>query len=72
MCGLFVQVVIAIFNIEALLRVVVMGIRSYFAEGWNRFDFIIAVLSDFSVVLEMVESPASNFMMTCRIVSVSC
>eukprot|EP00947_MAST-08B_sp_MAST-8B-sp1_P005525 g5525.t1 len=41
----------AIYNIEAVVKIVGLGPRLYFAEGWNVFDFFIVVSADAGMVL---------------------
>lgn len=53
--------VLAIFIVEAVLKLTAMGAR-YFRDGWNVFDFLIVVLcllpmnSQFAVVLRLIRS----------------
>ena len=36
---------ISIFGCEALLKLIGYGVRYYFLDTWNRFDFLIVILS---------------------------
>ena len=36
---------IVIFTLEAFLRIMAVTFKSYWAEGWNKFDFFIVVVS---------------------------
>jgi hypothetical protein len=36
---------ISIFALEALLKLIGFGLRYYFLDTWNRFDFLIVILS---------------------------
>jgi len=38
-------VFVSIFAIEATMKIIAYGIRHYFLENWNRFDFVIVILS---------------------------
>ncbi|VDK78351.1 unnamed protein product [Litomosoides sigmodontis] len=33
----------AIFTVESILKILAFGVRNYFRDGWNRFDFITVV-----------------------------
>ncbi|PAV69811.1 hypothetical protein WR25_26057 [Diploscapter pachys] len=33
----------AVFTVESLLKILAFGVRNYFIDGWNRFDFITVV-----------------------------
>ncbi|CAK4798029.1 unnamed protein product [Aphanomyces euteiches] len=44
------KICLAIFTMEAVLKLAAYG-RSYFKEGWNRFDFVIVVLTAISELL---------------------
>ena len=39
-----------LFTIEAILKMVGYGLRGYFKNGWNQFDFAIVLLSDVDAV----------------------
>ena len=38
-------VFVAVFTIEAIFKLIAFGHKFYFLENWNKFDFIIVVLS---------------------------
>ena len=38
-------VFVGIFTAEALLKIVALGPRRYFAKGWNRFDLFVVIIS---------------------------
>ncbi len=40
-----------IFMLEALLKILGQGPSQYFRDGWNRFDFIIALFSTVGVLI---------------------
>uniref|UniRef100_A0A158Q5I2 Voltage-dependent calcium channel type A subunit alpha-1 n=1 Tax=Dracunculus medinensis TaxID=318479 RepID=A0A158Q5I2_DRAME len=33
----------AVFTVEAILKILAFGVRNYFRDGWNRFDFITVI-----------------------------
>lgn len=39
------DVFVYIFCAEALLKIIGMGLDDYFSDNWNKFDFILVVLS---------------------------
>ena len=41
----------AIFILEALVKIIGQGLKSYFEDGWNLFDFIIAGGSILSILI---------------------
>ena len=41
----------AIFLVEALIRLIGIGVTNYFKENWNRFDFFIALGSVLSIII---------------------
>ena len=43
-----------VFLLEAILKIIGMGPKLYFAEVWNRFDFTIVCLSTVGVVMETI------------------
>ncbi|XP_041481260.1 voltage-dependent calcium channel type A subunit alpha-1-like isoform X7 [Lytechinus variegatus] len=43
-----------LFTIEAILKLIAFGIRNYFKEGWNTFDFITVVGSVADVIISEV------------------
>ena len=45
-----------IFTLEALLKITGYGFAVYWANGWNRFDFLIMVGSDVGLVLTLTNS----------------
>ena len=40
-----------IFTIEAIIKIIALGFRSYFTKGWNVFDFLIVVVSYITFIL---------------------
>ncbi|CAJ0582996.1 unnamed protein product, partial [Mesorhabditis spiculigera] len=33
----------AVFTVEAILKILAFGVRNYFRDGWNRFDFVTVI-----------------------------
>lgn len=44
-----------VFVIEAILKLTALGMRGYFSDGWNRFDFIIVAFAFIELGLEGVQ-----------------
>ena len=40
-----------IFTVEMIFKIYAMGRRAYFANGWNKFDFVIVMLTLVSMIL---------------------
>jgi hypothetical protein len=38
-----------IFILEALIKIIGQGLKSYFEDGWNLFDFVIAIVFGYRV-----------------------
>ena len=38
-------IVTCIFTAEAVMKLIAYGIRGYFKQNWNKFDFIVVVIS---------------------------
>lgn len=47
-----------IFTIEAVVKLVGLGCKGYFREGWNRFDFLIVVGTFAGIVIGAVSDVA--------------
>ena len=45
-----------IFTVEAIIKLIGLGPKIYFKEGWNIFDFIIASGSLISIILSIVSN----------------
>jgi hypothetical protein len=58
---------ISIFALEAIMKLIGLGIRYYFLETWNRFDFMIVILS----ILAMNEDLFSFKVTAFRIIRVA-
>ena len=65
------QIFTALFAIEAILKMVGLGIRRYFRSSWNKFDFCIVIVSVASVILENRNVRGTNFMRAFRLVRTS-
>jgi len=44
-----------VFTLEAIFKMIALGWR-YFTEGWNRFDFVIVIATDVSLIINLVTS----------------
>jgi hypothetical protein len=42
--------------VEAIIKIIGYSSKVYFSEGWNRFDFIIAVGSIISIIVSQYSS----------------
>ncbi|XP_076441123.1 sodium channel protein 1 brain-like [Babylonia areolata] len=49
-----------IFDVEAVLKIIGFGPKSYFSRRWNRFDFIISLISSISLCLQLIMTSDSN------------
>eukprot|EP01064_Diplonema_japonicum_P013517 TRINITY_DN21080_c0_g1_i1.p1 TRINITY_DN21080_c0_g1~~TRINITY_DN21080_c0_g1_i1.p1 ORF type:complete len:1544 (+),score=329.74 TRINITY_DN21080_c0_g1_i1:57-4688(+) len=59
---------IAIFTAEAAVKMVAQGVRQYFKQSWNRFDFFIVVLSWVgTIVLLIIEAGLGSSISVIRI-----
>lgn len=38
---------------EATIKIIASGFKNYFSDGWNRFDFVIAIGSVVSIVVSI-------------------
>jgi hypothetical protein len=50
------QIFTAIFTVEAIIRLLALGWRNYFKDGWNIFDFLIALGSVIGIFVSMSTS----------------
>ena len=48
--------IIALFTLEVTVKLIALGRRDYFRDGWNRFDFAIVAVSDDGAVIEVTNS----------------
>ncbi|MBX3247989.1 MAG: ion transporter [Myxococcales bacterium] len=58
------------FVIEAALKLHTAGVSGYFRERWNRFDFVVVLLSLPSYVVLFVELPDLSFLLLLRLARV--
>ena len=60
---------IVIFLIEAIIKLRVYGIKDYFANGWNKFDFIIIVASlpSLLALFPFIHLPNTSFLKILRL-----
>jgi voltage-gated sodium channel len=58
---------ILIFVIEAFVKIRGAGPRAYFANGWNRFDFTIVVLSLPTLLVPFTDVPDTGFFIILRL-----
>ena len=47
----------AVYTLEAILKLLGLGVRRYFMSWWNTFDFVITSLGIVSLVLEVFNIP---------------
>jgi voltage-gated sodium channel len=57
---------IVFFLLEILYKMKYYGIRSFFADGWNIFDFIIVLVSSVSLVALLIPIPHLSFILVFR------
>lgn len=43
-----------IFTLEAIIKLLGLGVRHYFRSGWNRFDFLIVVATDSGILVRLI------------------
>ncbi|MCO6475488.1 MAG: ion transporter [Phaeodactylibacter sp.] len=55
------------FLMEAIVKVYVLGVKSYFRNPWNRFDFIIVMASLPSVLVTFVDIPDTSLLIILRL-----
>lgn len=60
-----------IFLGEAVLRLLAFGLRQYFREGWNRFDFFMVVSSVAGLIASWTSSSDTNYLGVLRIMRVA-
>eukprot|EP00756_Hemistasia_phaeocysticola_P019747 Hpha_TRINITY_DN15680_c2_g2::TRINITY_DN15680_c2_g2_i1::g.99897::m.99897/K04842/SCN10A; voltage-gated sodium channel type X alpha len=44
---------VAVFAVEAALKMIGLGVKEYFGDAWNRFDLLIVVLSTTPLLIEL-------------------
>lgn len=57
---------IAFFILEIVAKTRDYGLRAYFSDGWNVFDFIIVMVSSLSIVALFVPIPHLSFILVFR------
>ncbi|XP_071481448.1 voltage-dependent T-type calcium channel subunit alpha-1G-like, partial [Diadema antillarum] len=46
----------AVFILEAIFKIIALGLKQYFKDGWNQLDITIVILSIAGIVMEEMES----------------
>lgn len=57
----------AIYNLEALLNIFAYR-QDYFSNKWNRFDFMIVIVADMSIIADSIEDSNPNFLKYLKII----
>ena len=60
------ELFILFFVVEAVVKMWVHGVRGYFRQGWNRFDFLIVVLSLPSLLIHILPIPDTKMLLLLR------
>ena len=60
-------VFVMVFLLEAILKLAVLGVRQYFADTWNRFDFAVVVISVSGSVLMLTVKFTPFFISVVRV-----
>ena len=55
------------FLMEAVVKIHTLGVRNYFRNAWNRFDFIIVMASVPSVLVTFIEIPDTSLLIILRL-----
>jgi voltage-gated sodium channel len=58
---------IVLFILEALVKISELGSKAYFADRWNRFDFLVVVLSLPSLLIHFVDIPDTSVFLLLRL-----
>ena len=58
---------VAFFLIEALVKIIVLKPKGYFSNNWNRFDFIIVLLSLPSLLMAFLPIPDTSSILLLRV-----
>ena len=56
-----------IYNFEAVLKIFAFR-QDYFANKWNRFDFMIVIVADMSIIADSIEDSNPNFLKYLKII----
>ena len=59
--------IVALFTLEALVKLVAAGARRYFADAWNKFDFAIVLLSYVGMVVDLGSVTALRLLKLLRV-----
>ena len=57
---------VVVFSLEAILKMLAMGVSDYFGDAWNRFDFTSTSLSVLGVVVQSVNTGGFRIMRVFR------
>ncbi|MCB0567765.1 MAG: ion transporter [Phaeodactylibacter sp.] len=61
------HVFLLFFLLEAIVKIYALGVRDYFKNPWNRFDFIIVMASLPSVLVAFVDIPDTSLLIILRL-----
>ena len=50
-----------VFIVEAFLTIFAIGINGYFYYGWNRFDFVVVIISIIDFILTIIGNKLLHF-----------
>lgn len=61
------QIFVVVFVIEAILKLLALGVVRYFKDEWNTFDFVVTLLGAIELGLEGVQglSVFRSFRLVC-------
>jgi voltage-gated sodium channel len=62
------KLVILLFLLEVIVKIGTYGPRLYFSSGWNRFDFLLTMLSLPALLIGLVELPDLSFWLLLRLI----
>lgn len=61
------RVITVLFVMEAIAKMKVLGLKGYFSFAWNRFDFLLVMLSLPSLLIGLVSVPDTSFWLLLRL-----
>lgn len=61
------RIITILFILEATVKIAVLGVRGYFAKGWNRFDFFLVLISTPSIFVGLLPLPDMSFWLMLRL-----
>ena len=64
------KIITILFTIELLLKLSAYGFRSFFHSNWNKFDFILVIISYIDWKFEEIEGIDSSFLRTFQLIRV--